>query len=177
MLYFKLFNKTINYTYNYDYSDNGNYNNNILNTFFILSAGAFIGYMGYIVCRYSVNICCYREYIGLNTIYNNHIYENEYSVDDGDGEEDDEYEHSQNTLIQNNELNDYIKIYMNTIDNNIHTKCCICLDEMKLNDYIGQLNCNHVFHINCIKAWFGTNNNKRCPLCRESIGIIINENI
>jgi hypothetical protein len=172
MLYFKLFNKTLNYTDNYDnYADYDDYDNYILNTFFILSTGAFIGYMGYIVCRYSVNICCYREYLGLNTIYNNHIYENEY------GDEDEEDVQQQNTLIQNDELNDYIKIYMNTIDNNINTKCCICLDEMKLNDYIGQLNCNHVFHVNCIKAWFGTNNNKNCPLCRESIGIIINENI
>lgn len=162
MSYFKLFNITHNYSNNYD-----NYDNYILNTFFILSGGLFIGYTGYIVCRYSFYICCYREYLELNTIYNNnHIFENH--------EEDVQ---SQNTLIQNNELNDYINIYMNTEDTNINTKCCICLEDMKLNDYIGQLNCNHVFHINCIKEWVLSNNDKRCPLCRESIEIIINDNI
>lgn len=44
--------------------------------------------------------------------------------------------------------------------------CSVCLDNIKENDKI-ILECNHVFHKDCIKKL----NNFICPLCRSNINI------
>ena len=46
-------------------------------------------------------------------------------------------------------------------------KCCICLENFKINDETMILPCIHIFHSNCIKAWM-----KRqlfCPICKNKI--------
>ena len=43
--------------------------------------------------------------------------------------------------------------------------CCICLDNLN-NDYI-KLNCNHIFHNQCILQNEYISNKKLCPLCRQ----------
>ena len=49
--------------------------------------------------------------------------------------------------------------------------CAICISEFGDSDEVIQLPCNqhHVFHADCIQAMVGssTQNNLRCPLCRE----------
>ncbi len=50
---------------------------------------------------------------------------------------------------------------------NIIESCCICLDDIRVNTIAGQLKCEHIFHIHCIKEW--CLNNNTCPLCRKSI--------
>ena len=45
--------------------------------------------------------------------------------------------------------------------------CPICLEEFKINKVIMSLNCNHGYHINCIKNWIDKNNTRNifCPIC------------
>mgnify|MGYP001166723081 CR=1 FL=1 len=45
--------------------------------------------------------------------------------------------------------------------------CSVCLDEFKDGDTIKKLNCNHIFHKDCLEPWL--NNNRNCPLCRQNI--------
>ena len=45
--------------------------------------------------------------------------------------------------------------------------CVICLERYKKNDKIIVLKCNHVFHDECIEAWFISR--PSCPLCRLTL--------
>lgn len=57
------------------------------------------------------------------------------------------------------------------------TDCSICLEEISFKNKkdIVELDCNHLFHKNCLNPWIRNslrfNNSVGCPLCRE---IIIN---
>jgi hypothetical protein len=46
-------------------------------------------------------------------------------------------------------------------------ECPICLDNYQINRVVMNLDCNHVFHHDCIKLWL--QNNNTCPQCRENI--------
>ena len=59
-----------------------------------------------------------------------------------------------NTLVVCDELPDNI--------------CSICLDEFKEDDILKKLNCEHIFHKDCLEPWLN-NNNRNCPLCRTDI--------
>tara|TARA_Y100001958_G_C21247511_1_gene578931 strand:- start:5061 stop:5441 length:381 start_codon:yes stop_codon:yes gene_type:complete len=52
------------------------------------------------------------------------------------------------------------------IENDIDDSCSICLEKYKLNDMINRLNCNHIYHKECLDNWIQNNN---CPLCRSII--------
>ena len=43
--------------------------------------------------------------------------------------------------------------------------CSICLENINKDDY--KLNCNHIFHKNCISQWLIKSSN--CPLCRSHV--------
>ena len=62
-----------------------------------------------------------------------------------------------------NNLNKYI------LKNNLEDKCSICLDDMKINQEVIELQCNHIYHSNCINEYL-TNYNYKCPCCKEEIG-------
>ena len=36
------------------------------------------------------------------------------------------------------------------IENDIDDSCSICLEKFKLNDTINRLNCNHIYHKECV---------------------------
>jgi hypothetical protein len=46
-------------------------------------------------------------------------------------------------------------------------ECVICLDIFKKDEQISKLQCNHIYHTECIKSWF--TNNLSCPMCRRII--------
>lgn len=49
-------------------------------------------------------------------------------------------------------------------DSDIDDPCCmICFAPLIANDKIGDLECNHEFHSECLKVWLKKNNS--CPLC------------
>ena len=45
--------------------------------------------------------------------------------------------------------------------------CSVCLDEFKDEDVLIKLNCEHIFHKDCLEPWL--NDNRNCPLCRRNI--------
>ena len=59
-------------------------------------------------------------------------------------------------LIGDIDLESYIK----------HNECMICLSEYSHNDNIGILECNHIFHHDCINVWLLNYSNK-CPYCKK----------
>ena len=58
--------------------------------------------------------------------------------------------------------------HLNIFKNNFEYKveCSICIEETKNNDLIIKLNCNHVFHYNCIEPWLKIS--FTCPNCRKN---------
>ena len=82
------------------------------------------------------------------------------------------YEYGINRQIEaiNNEIYNYnyntVKI-LNDIDNE---DCSICLEKLydeENNKEIISLDCNHLFHKECVDPWITRNRN--CPLCKRNI--------
>ena len=48
-----------------------------------------------------------------------------------------------------------------------NTNCSICTDIYNGEDLVCELECEHIFHKNCIEEWFHYKN--VCPLCRKDI--------
>ena len=46
-----------------------------------------------------------------------------------------------------------------------HT-CCICFDNIADDDFVPQLDCEHMFHSDCLKNWLAIKNT--CPLCSSA---------
>jgi len=65
--------------------------------------------------------------------------------------------------------NMYNILLHNIKQNNLEDKCSICLDDMKINQEVIELQCNHIYHSNCINEYL-TNYNYKCPCCKEEIG-------
>jgi len=47
--------------------------------------------------------------------------------------------------------------------------CAICMMPFEEGDRIGDLTCNHEFHVDCLKGWVQRKN--ACPLCNVKLGI------
>jgi hypothetical protein len=60
-------------------------------------------------------------------------------------------------------LNKYI------LTENLITDCNICLAKLVKNEVVIELNCNHIYHSECIKEWFEKYNYK-CPICKKEQG-------
>ena len=66
-------------------------------------------------------------------------------------------------------FNDYFKIYKLKSfksENDLLEDCSICLNNLSKNQKIIKLNCNHLYHKECIINWFKKDNENTCPLCR-----------
>lgn len=46
------------------------------------------------------------------------------------------------------------------------TECVVCLSEFQDGDRIRALQCDHIFHADCVDEWLGRDSH--CPLCRNS---------
>ncbi|XP_020965593.1 probable E3 ubiquitin-protein ligase RHG1A isoform X2 [Arachis ipaensis] len=47
------------------------------------------------------------------------------------------------------------------------TKCSICQEEYVVGDEVGNLQCQHMFHVVCIQQWLRLKN--WCPICKASV--------
>lgn len=56
---------------------------------------------------------------------------------------------------------------INSADNLLLDECSICLEKYQKKDKIVNLDCNHVFHKDCLNLWLNKHNS--CPQCRENI--------
>jgi len=61
------------------------------------------------------------------------------------------------------------KSIINKITDDKHP-CCICLENIKQDECIGKLPCEHIYHYNCIEEWLmKTEYIQSCPLCKDPI--------
>ena len=60
-----------------------------------------------------------------------------------------------------------LKTYKLEDDSDIN--CSICMENMKKDETILELNCSHTFHNDCIKQYLEKYNYK-CPICRDEVG-------
>lgn len=58
-------------------------------------------------------------------------------------------------------------INQDNIDQYKNQQCSICCSEYDIGDNVSKLNCDHLFHYNCIKEWGCYN--QTCPLCKIGI--------
>ena len=47
--------------------------------------------------------------------------------------------------------------------------CSICMEDLKIDTEATKLNCNHLYHPDCIKSYL-LNYDYKCPLCRADVG-------
>jgi hypothetical protein len=65
----------------------------------------------------------------------------------------------------NVEINVSSQLYSTT--NKKYDSCCICTDNYKKNDEVSVLECEHIYHIKCIKEWCKYKSS--CPVCNANI--------
>lgn len=68
------------------------------------------------------------------------------------------------------EVKEYLpmkKVTQEHIDNG--AQCTTCFDTFKLDEDVGALDCNHIFHRPCIEPWLKTKNS--CPVCRQKVNM------
>ncbi|WMV40330.1 hypothetical protein MTR67_033715 [Solanum verrucosum] len=51
-------------------------------------------------------------------------------------------------------------------ENEDEVKCTICQEEYVIGDEIGRLECDHGYHVECVKHWLSLKN--WCPICKAS---------
>lgn len=61
----------------------------------------------------------------------------------------------------------HIELESFTIDEQTADQCSVCLENMQVGQQAVRLQCNHMFHENCIQRW--TRGHNTCPVCREPI--------
>lgn len=67
--------------------------------------------------------------------------------------------------------NDNVEIDVSTqlysTTNKKYDSCCICTDNYKKNDEVSVLECEHIYHLKCIKEW--GKYKSTCPVCNAKI--------
>ena len=67
-------------------------------------------------------------------------------------------------------------VMMNTLqeqsdDNEVNLTCAICMCDLEEDEYIYNLACKHLFHIDCLEHWYTRKDT--CPLCKRHIDVIV----
>ena len=142
-----------------------------------------------------------NPYYNLNTIntnenevqyYSNTIIDPNYSIriinisnllgDEYFNRFDEEYEY-QTALEESNHDQELVRnenqiLNMSSVKfKNVKTKdntCTICCTEFENDDSVILLNCNHIFHKECINEWI--HYKAECPLCKTSVNVTQKEN-
>ncbi|KAI5645761.1 ring finger domain-containing protein [Phthorimaea operculella] len=69
--------------------------------------------------------------------------------------------------------NTYRHAYARPAPHHQDEKCTICLSLFEVNSDCRRLPCMHLFHMECVDQWLGTN--KHCPICRVDIETHLNK--
>jgi len=72
-------------------------------------------------------------------------------------------EEEENNRLTEEEVN---RISLITIEEELDDNCSICLENIPIGNMVYRIECNHKFHINCLKPQL-INYNRKCPLCRN----------
>lgn len=117
--------------------------------------------------NYSIRIINISNLLGDE--YFNRLFEEEYEYQTALEESNNDQELVRN---ENQILNMSSVKFKNvkTKDNN----CTICCTQFENNDSVILLNCNHIFHKECINEWI--HYKAECPLCKTSVNVTQKEN-
>jgi hypothetical protein len=74
-------------------------------------------------------------------------------------------------VVVTTDINSINNIPIKTITLDMDERCSICMVDMKENDDYMDIECNHIFHKECLITYL-TNYNHICPICRKDIGNI-----
>jgi len=100
--------------------------------------------------------CIYENYFGEQHLY---IFAHEYYMFKTI---DVTFYEKESYLNDINKIYKYYKIKVIDYFKKPDYDCAICLGDG--HNWI-KLPCNHMMHMNCIKSWFISSNNNKCPLC------------
>ena len=56
-------------------------------------------------------------------------------------------------------------------DIEVNLTCPICLCELGQDEYIYNIACKHLFHIDCLEQWYARR--KTCPICKQHIEFVV----
>jgi len=70
-------------------------------------------------------------------------------------------------LVRNEKITIDVKSKKFSDTEKTFTNCSICSDDYNNDDIVSTLDCNHIFHKNCIEEW--GHYNPVCPVCKASI--------
>ena len=79
-----------------------------------------------------------------------------------------EYEIDNSYTSNKISLNDFNKLNKIKYNNKYNDSCPICITNFNDKELIIELNCNHNYHIDCIKKWLCESSNN-CPLCKMCV--------
>ncbi|XP_004503318.1 uncharacterized protein [Cicer arietinum] len=72
-----------------------------------------------------------------------------------------------NTGLKEDEMEPYITKTKLQISDQVDKKCSICQEEYEVDDKLGRLNCDHLYHFQCIQQWVAHKN--FCPVCKHQV--------
>ncbi|KAK2439597.1 RING/U-box superfamily protein [Trifolium repens] len=77
-----------------------------------------------------------------------------------------------NTGLEKDEIEPYIRktklqFCEDASKHQVDKKCSICQEEYEADDEIGRLNCDHMYHFQCIQQWVAHKN--FCPVCKQQV--------
>ncbi|XP_012573183.2 probable E3 ubiquitin-protein ligase HIP1 [Cicer arietinum] len=72
-----------------------------------------------------------------------------------------------NTGLKEDEMEPYITKTKLQISDQVDKKCSICQEEYEEDDKLGRLNCDHLYHFQCIQQWVAHKN--CCPVCKHQV--------
>ena len=116
----------------------------------------------------TIFICCFFKFFKIKLNNRNNLEEIRINNNDNGDEYGSDSENNRDN-DGGNELNIY-ELSENEVDKILNKECSICLDQFKQNTSILKLNCNHIFHYDCINEWIFRK--PECPECRRNIFII-----
>ncbi|KAK2385610.1 RING/U-box superfamily protein [Trifolium repens] len=77
-----------------------------------------------------------------------------------------------NTGLEKDEIEPYIRktklqFCEDASKHQVDKKCSICQEEYEADDELGRLNCDHMYHFQCIQQWVAHKN--FCPVCKQQV--------
>ena len=84
-----------------------------------------------------------------------------------------ESNHDQELVRNENQILNMSSVKFKNVKTNDNT-CTICCTQFENDDSVILLNCNHIFHKECINEWI--HYKAECPLCKTSVNVTQKEN-
>lgn len=53
----------------------------------------------------------------------------------------------------------------------VHSTCSVCQEDFSEGDKVVRLNCEHIFHTNCISNWLYRYRHTSCPMCKATVDV------